>query len=106
MTSGGPMASPSEIQAIAERVLNARSKASGAEVEIKAVIGTPYWVDKGIEAACPLALNGLQGRLTDVRGIDPIDALHNAIGVLDQLLAGALDNYELYWPDGEVFEPK
>ena len=100
------MDSSSEMQAIAERVLNARSRASGVEVEFKAVIGAPYWVDKGIEAVCPLALEGLQGRLADIRGIDPIDALHNAINVLDQLLAGALDNYELHWPDGEPFEPK
>ncbi len=105
MSGGDPMAvPPSDMNIIAERVLSARSRASGAEVSVKAAIGAPYWVDVGIEAACPVSIEGLQGRINDIRGIDPLDALRNAVGVLEKLLAGALEDYELYWPDGEPFE--
>ena len=97
--------SPGKMQVIAERVLNARSRTSDTQLVFKAVIGAPYWTTEGVEAACPIALEGLHGRLADICGIDPMDALRNALGVLEKSLTGALEDYELYWPDGEAFEP-
>jgi len=94
-----------DMKVIAERHLHARLRATGTEVAIRAVVGTPYWVEDGLEAACPVALEGLQGRLADIKGIDPIDALRNAIGIIDKLLIGALEYYDVYWSDGEAFEP-
>ena len=97
-------ASPSDFQPIAERLLKAHSKSSGEELALKVMVGTPYWAEEGLRAACPVSIEGLHGRIRDISGIDPLDALRNAIKVVDQLIAGVIEDHELFWPDGEPFE--
>lgn len=58
---------------VAERKLIMRGK-DREEREIHIKIGRPYEVSKG-EAACPLAIDGLYGRLPDIRGVDTFQAL-------------------------------
>lgn len=89
---------------IATRVIKARVRQSGKEIPVKVSIGQPYWTQDGIEAACPVTLEGLYGPQPDIRGIDPIDALRNAIRLVDSLLKGAQKEHELFWPDDEPFE--
>jgi len=89
---------------IAERALKARSRLSGEEVIFVAKIGLPYWAEEGVAAACPVSIEGLHGRINDIHGIDHLDALRNALNIIDKLLLGSLEKYELFWPDGEPFE--
>jgi len=89
---------------IATRLMNARVRQSGEEITIKISIGRPYWIQEGFEAGCPVTFEGLYGKQPDIRGIDPIDSLRNAIKLIDSLLSGAQTEHELLWPDGEPFE--
>jgi hypothetical protein len=52
-----------------------------------------------------LSLDGLYGRQPDIHGIDPLDAIKNAVILAENLLKGASDEYELYWLNGEPYEP-
>jgi hypothetical protein len=67
-------------------------------------VGVPYWFEEGVEARCALQAEGIQERALDIRGIDPIDALRNAVGLVDSLLTAAQSDSDLFWPDGEPFE--
>jgi hypothetical protein len=87
------------------RVLNAISRRRGQRVSVTVRLGQPYWVTEGEEAACMLSLDGLYGRQPDIHGIDPLDAIRNAVILAENLLKGASDEYELYWPNGEPYEP-
>lgn len=89
---------------IVERTLHARSRESGQQITIKVSIDRPYWTEEGVEAACPVTFEGVYGRQPDIRGIDPLDALRNALALTDKLIDGAQRDYELFWPDGEPFE--
>lgn len=88
----------------ATRMMRARSRQSGQEILIKASIGKPFWIEAGVEAACSVTFEGLYGRQPDIRGIDPVDALRNAINLIELLFKAAADDYDLYWLDGEPFE--
>lgn len=88
----------------AERMLHAQSRQSKEKITIKVKIGRPYWTEEDIEAACPVTFEGIYGPQPDIRGIDPMDALRNALALADKLLDGAREDYELFWPDGEPFE--
>ncbi len=93
-----------EGNSIVERVLHAQSRQSKERITIKIGLGAPYWTEEGIEAACPVTFEGIYGRQPDIRGIDPMDALRNALRLTDKLIEGAREDYELFWPDGETFE--
>lgn len=72
---------------------------------MRVLIGRPRWTIENTEAACPLTIAGLHGDLVPIRGIDPLDALRNAIRMADDLLSKARDKYDLYWSDGDEYEP-
>ena len=84
--------------------MHARSRRSGEQITVKISVGQPYWTEEGVEAACPVSFEGLYGKQPDIRGIDPIDALRNALKLVDTLFKGVQEEYELFWPDGELFE--
>jgi hypothetical protein len=92
------------METIVERVLKARVRSSGEEIAVRVLIGRPHWTIENTEAACPLTIEGLYGDLVPIRGIDPLDALRNAIGMIDGLLAKGRDKYEFYWSDGDEYE--
>jgi hypothetical protein len=96
---------PTDERLLALRVLEARARGANRSFTTVVQIGKPYWVEEGTEAACPLTLDGLYDRQPDIRGIDPFDALSNAVLFADRLLTEAVDKYDFYWPNGEPFKP-
>lgn len=93
------------MEIIVERVLKARVRSSGEEIAVRVLIGRPHWTIEATEAACPLTIEGLYGDLVPIRGIDPLDALRNAVRMVDNLLSKVGDKYDLYWSDGDEYEP-
>jgi hypothetical protein len=69
------------------------------------LLGRPQWTIENAEAACPLTIEGLHGELVPIRGIDPLDALRHAVQMVERLLTKARDQYDIYWSDGEEYEP-
>jgi hypothetical protein len=92
-----------ENRQFAVRVLHARSRKTGEEKTIRATIGHPAWKVEGRIAVCPVALDGLYGQLNDIAGVDHLDALRNSVEMIEKLLDGAREHYDLFWPDGEPF---
>lgn len=93
-----------ETATIAERKLLVQQP-NGEKKEIIVKIGTPYWVTEGEEAACPVAIEGLHGKLPDVHGVDPYQALELAIQ-LTQTLVAPSGKQKILWPDGKPYEVK
>lgn len=92
------------METIVERVLKARLRSSGEEIVVRVLIGHPSWTIENVEAACPLTIEGLYGDLVPIRGIDTLDALRNAIRMVDTLLTKVRDQYDIYWSDGDEYE--
>ncbi len=75
-----------EREVIAERVIWAVDK-DGRGFDVAIVIGKPYQAhSKFGEWACPIALIGLHGTLSDIHGFDSWQALTNAMGLAHTLL--------------------
>jgi hypothetical protein len=89
---------------IAERRLILSDINKNIREEVRICIGTPYWIEEGIEAACPVAVYGLIGRARDIVGIDPLNALELASSFVNSLLENLPPGKELYWMDGEQYE--
>lgn len=80
-------------------------KPDGLKTPVLVSIGMPYWVKKGKEAACPIRLEGLYHALSDIRGVDPYQALELAMQLANTLLAAASSTRQrLLWPDGKRYE--
>lgn len=92
-----------QFSVLLERQLYMLKRGNVDKQDILIQIGHPYWVEKDIEAACPVAIRGLFGRLADVRGIDPLDAVRLAIKLIDSTLQGNTKEREFFWPDGEEY---
>lgn len=88
---------------LVERVLILRDENSNTRHEIRLQIGSPYWTEEGVEAACPVAIEGYLGRLEDIRGIDPLDALNLAIQFVDSILRSLPKTKKVLWPSGEGY---
>lgn len=88
-----------------ERRLKMQSALNEALADIVVEIGHPYWSEPGIEAACPVAIRGTVGRVNDIRGIDPMSAMKQAIDFVETYLGHPADDLKLFWPDGEPYEP-
>jgi hypothetical protein len=88
---------------IAERMLNMLDIASKQSVQLRIVIGKPYWVDEGNEATCPVAIHGLVGRVSDIHGVDLSQALGLTIVFVNSLLNSILPRKKLTWTDGEPY---
>jgi hypothetical protein len=92
-----------DFPSIVERVLVLHDRETDKKGEIRLAVGNPYWTDPGVEAACPVAIYGYFGRLADIRGIDPMNALALAIKFLETLLEGLPETQTVYWPSGETY---
>ena len=92
-----------DFTSIVERTLVLQDSGTGRKGEIRLVIGTPYWTEPGIEAACPVAIYGYLGRLADIRSIDPMSALALSINFLETMLEGLPETQTVYWPSGETY---
>ena len=86
-----------------ERRLLVKTEGDPSPKNISIEIGHPYWTIDGIEAACPVAIRGLIGRTRDIRGIDPMDSLKQALQFVDTYLSGVSCAPLITWPDGEAY---
>ena len=92
-----------DFEKIVERVLIVDDAETGKQREIRIQIGRPYWTEPEIEAACPVAIEGYFGRLADIHGIDPLNALKLAINFVDTVLKGLPKTQKVFWPNGESY---
>ena len=89
---------------LAERPLKLISK-DGLATDIAIQIGVPYWVEKDVEAACPVAIRGMMEDLQDMHGVDFLQVLELAIGLANQMLLHQKNTeYRVCWPDGEPYD--
>jgi hypothetical protein len=72
-------------------------------VEVVIEIGSPYWIESDAEAACPVAIRGTVGRVNDIRGIDPMSAMKQAIHFVEAYLKQPVGDEKFFWPNGEEF---
>lgn len=96
------MSAVPQVNVIAEReLLLIDDKGQRKRVSVK--LGKPYWVDEGIEAVCPVFIEGMLGSPSDISGMDLFDAVECAINFVNSYLknnpAGSLS-----WPSGEPYE--
>jgi hypothetical protein len=70
--------------------------------EIVIEIGCPFWTQEEEEAACPVAIRGLLGRVQDIRGADPMSAMKFAIRFVESCLKPH-PGEKLFWMSGEEF---
>ena len=71
----------------------------GTQFRIRLDIGRPYFVRES-EWACPVAIEGLGGRLRDISGIDALQALWLAMRLARTLLVAFIeDGGQLFWPE-------
>lgn len=87
------------------RTLHVRSRANDDAFYVNVKISQPRWVEEGVEANCEVTIDPLYGRQPLISGIDPFDALKNAMLLIEQLLIGASEGYEMFWPNAEPYEP-
>jgi hypothetical protein len=85
------------------RRLKMRRSPSDALVDVVIEIGAPYWTDPDVEAACPVAIRGTVGRVNDIRGIDPMSAMKQAISFVEAYLDQPDGDEKFYWSDGEGY---
>jgi hypothetical protein len=95
-----------EFQVLVERQLKMKRKSDGLDHDLFIQIGHPYTTDPDGDAACPVAIMGLHGRLADVHGIDRLDALRLAIELVESVLRGRATDTNFFWPDGEEYVGK
>lgn len=86
-----------------ERHLKMKDLTSNAFKEIVVEIGSPYWKILNVQAACPVAIHGLIGRVNDISSIDPLAAMKEAIKFVEKYLEQPPSGVEIYWPDGEKY---
>jgi len=85
------------------RHLKMQRSPSDALVDVVVEIGHPYWTEPDVEAACPVAIRGTVGRVNDIRGIDPMSAMKQAINFVETYLDGSAGDEKFFWPNGEEF---
>lgn len=90
-------------EVIAQRDLILCDKQMGQDRPITIRIGRPYWTEPGIEAACPVAIDGLLERRQDIRGGDGLSALQNAIAFVESFLSKLPEAEKICWPSGESY---
>lgn len=85
---------------IAERQLLLVAEGQRKPVLVK--LGQPYWVEEGIEAACPVFVEGMLSSSSDIHGVDFLDAIECAIRFVNSYLK---DNPEgtVCWASGEPY---
>ena len=88
---------------IAQRSLLLFDTSAGETTRVEIKLGRPYWTQQDLEAACPVVVEGLLLLPTEVHGIDPLNAIQNAILFVDSCLAGNLQG-QLLWPDGQPYD--
>jgi hypothetical protein len=86
-----------------ERQLILRNQDTHSKAKLRILIGIPRWTKKGKEAACPVAIEGWLGRVADIRGIDPLNAMEMALYFTNSLLKDFPPPKKLTWPNGDPY---
>lgn len=89
---------------LAERKLLLENRRDKRRQEVVFRIGHPYWIEKGVEAACRVEAQGLHDDLQPIHGVDFLQAIELSTSFLGLLLEGLADNYRVYWLDGTPYE--
>lgn len=92
-----------EFPVLIERRLRIRSRANGEERDLIIQVGQPQRIGNEDDAACPVAIHGLFGRLADIHGVDAMDAVRLAIELVENTLRGKRGELEILWPTGEPY---
>ena len=77
-------------EAIAQRALICL-KSNGKRTAVTLRIGKPY-PSSDVDWACPVGLEGLHSRLSDIHGVDSFQALMLARQLLLQLMRGVIED--------------
>lgn len=88
---------------LVERRLKIRLAPNGEERDLLIQIGKPYSTGNEDDAACPVVMDGLFGRLADIHGIDAMDAIRLAIELVEKTLQGKSTELQVLWPNGEPY---
>ena len=89
---------------IAERKLLLKDSTSATSQEISVQIGFPYWVIPEVEAACSVAIRGLDRTYRDIRGCDFIQAIELALKFMESEIQNLnTEQKTVCWPDGEKY---
>jgi len=80
-----------------------RRSASEPLIDVVVEIGYPYWTDPDLEAACPVAIRGVIDRVMDIRSIDFMGAMKEAIRFVETYLKHPAGGMQFLWPDGEPY---
>jgi hypothetical protein len=89
---------------LVERNLILKNQETRSKDKLKVLIGVPRWTSKGKEAACPVAVEGLVGRVADIRGVDPMQAIQLALAFTNSLLRNLTSTKKVTWPNGEPYD--
>jgi len=92
-----------QFQVLMERHLKLQRSPNGPLTDVVIQLGYPRWTELNVEAACPVAIRGDIGRVSDIRGIDPINAVKQAIAFVEKYLDRSATDEKVFWPDGEEY---
>lgn len=98
----GAMKKPFKV--LIERRLILKDQDTRSKSNFRILIGSPRWRKKGIEAACPVAIEGWLGRVEDIRGIDPMNAIEMALFFTNSLLKQLPPSKTVTWPNGDPYD--
>jgi hypothetical protein len=98
------MAKNEPFEVLLERKLILKNQETRSRSELKVRIGVPRWTKRGREAACPVAIDGLVGRVEDIRGVDPMQAVELAIAFVNSLISSLPPTKKVQWPSGEPYK--
>ncbi|MFC5771124.1 DUF6968 family protein [Thauera sinica] len=88
---------------IAERSLVLVENGTGQRRPVTVRLGQPYWIEEGIEAACPVLIEGMLSGASDIYGMDLLDAVECAVRFVNSYLKDSSEG-SLCWPSGESYE--
>jgi len=92
-----------EFPVFLERHLRFQSVPDEPMCDVIIQVGHPAWVQEGLEASCPIAIRGVAGRTPNIRGVDPMDAMKNAMVFIESYLTDRRGKSTFFWPNGEKY---
>lgn len=100
-TSDGAQVPESKIEhVIGERFIICRMKSGDMRI-VRLQIGLPMPLDEGQSWECEVALAGLYPGMPKVPGVDSLQCINLAIGLIRQALERFMENGgQIYWRDG------
>lgn len=100
------MKNDSQFAVLIERHLKFQKSQDGDSVDIIVQVGCPHWTEPNVAAACPVSFVGGIGRVQDICGIDPLNAMKNAISFIELYLSlsSSDEKGKFFWEGGEEYD--